>query len=70
MKAECLSELPEFSEVVVIIVQSITVQAVMKNSVVRVSEEGSDRSISSKVFGGDILDQKNPRFVLKFIMSG
>ena len=70
MKAECLSELSKFPEVVVIIVQSITVQAVMKNSVVRVLEEGSDRSISNEVFDGGVLDQENPRLLLKFIMSG
>ena len=69
MKAECLLELSEFSEVIVIIVQSITVQAVMKNSVIRVLEEGSDRSISSEVFDGGILDQENPRLLLKLLMS-
>ena len=37
-------------------VVAIIFQSVIKNSVDRMSEEGSDRSISSEVFGGGILD--------------
>ena len=53
-----------------IIVQLITIQAVTKNSIIKVSEEGADRSISSEVFDGGVWDQENPRLLLKFIMSG
>ena len=49
MKAECLSELSKFSEAVADIVHTIMTHPVMKNSVVRISEEEFDRSISGGV---------------------
>ena len=55
---------------VAIIVQTIMAQSVIKNSVVRISEEGFDRSVSSEVSSGEVSDQENPRLLLKFIMSG
>ena len=55
---------------VAIRVQTIMAHSVIKNLVVRISEEGSDRSINSEVSSGGVSDQENPRLLLKFIMSG
>ena len=69
-ETEQLSELSEFSEVIALIVQTIMAQSVMKNSVARILEGGSDRSISSEVSSGEVSDQESLRLLLKFIMSG
>ena len=45
-------------------------KSVMKNSAVGLSGEELDRSLSRGMFGGEFLDQENPRLLLKFIMSG
>ena len=63
-------QLSEFLKAVTDVVHTIMDQSGMKISVVRVSEEGFDRRISSEVFDGGVLDQENPRLLLKFIMSG
>ena len=67
LKIECLLE---FLEAVADVIYTIMDQSVMKILVVRVSKEGSDRSINSEVFDGGVLDQENLRLLLKFIMSG
>ena len=35
----------------------------MKNSVIKMSEEEFDRSISSEVFSGEVSDQESPRLL-------
>ena len=58
MKAECLSELLEFSEAVADIIHTIMAHPVIKNSVVRMSEEEFDRSIIRGMFGGKFWTRK------------